>query len=222
MSREPKIEARLEDRARTLGREPWLDPAKSKALREQLAREAASQDMGAGTSRWAWGVVLSVAALVIALLVLSGDPERSNYGQAQLEVALLESSGRVLTNLEGLRSGAGEGGDLPSSCLLELRSATETAVALRIRIGDSWENPWRAEVLDLEAESVALEDLPIPPTGLRILVIASQQPIPAEVIDEVLSEFGYEALEERLGCRTYLRELGVAKPADGESESRGD
>lgn len=206
-ARAQRVEARLEERAKVLAAQPLLSEEVARDLRARLGSEARSESLRSRRGGWLRLAGGLAAAAALVLLFVLGDSGTRNYGRGNVELQLLEPGGIVLSEGQTLRSD--QGGETPAltSCLVEVVPQGDVEVAVRVFKDGRWTKPWGASARSLESEAGWLEALELNGADLRLLVIASKEAIPADLLDEALAEKGWEALEETFGCRVILREL---------------
>ena len=87
-------------------------------------------------------------------------------------------------------------------------------MAVRVEVDGVWVDPWGAYDTNLTPGSELLRTIDWKREELRVLVVASQRPIPPEVLDARLAELGWRALEQELGCSSIMRRLSRARQSE--------
>ncbi len=207
-------EIRLQRRAQALGEVPLLDSPRTADLQDEMRANAHREAFSAARRQR----VSFVFGLVAAALLLLAVPQyfalrKLNFGDVPSEVALLDSGGRVLDSASQLRSGDPNGAHKPAQPLyVEVFVENSAFLSVHMRTNEGWSALPEYDSVELQGGEDVLIQLPEHAPPLSVLIVSSERPIPAQVLEQNLRRFGWEALPARLGCSVELRRvLGPAE-----------
>jgi hypothetical protein len=203
------IEEKLRARAQELSTQPLIPEPRATEYREGIARAARREAVVRTRRAWACTVLGAAAALVLLFFV----PEPlARYGRSEVQVAFLDTAGRVLDEGATTRSEGAQTAVTFAAFLLELVAIEDSFVAVRIGRDLDWHPLAVSELetgsVELAAGEEWLREIPWPSPGEDLIVVLSREPIPAERLNSQLKRMGTAGIEMELGCRVILRRFG--------------